>query len=317
LQTRTLLKIPAGLSQVEHQRAAERIVSDGLDGLDVSCYGGVYGPIWKTDEDYDLAFLRHYPGVRRLRLGIRVRSFEGLEAVAASLEEFSLMQPPGRDYKISLSALAGCRRLTTFATAWRGLDLRPVEQLPALTVLRLTRAGADGFALACALPRLVKLHLAFAAIECLNGLQNLTQLQHLSVSRIRDLEDLGEVAHLRRLRWVELDSLGRVQALPDFGSSEQLDTLICSTMKGLQDLDGLRGSRLRELALMDVGTSVEAVARVRQDLPRLERLVLHLGGREKTEAAKGLFDPKVLAASTNEFALFHQHGLREDLVAFS
>jgi hypothetical protein len=317
LRTSTLLKIPAGLSAIDHLRAAEKIARDGLDGLELSCYGGAFGPVWKTDEDYDLACLRHYPGIRRLRLGIRVRSLDGLEALAPSLEDLLLMQPPCREYKISLSPLASCQRLATFASAWRGLDLRPVEQLPALTTLRLTGAGADGFALACGLPRLLKLHLSFVAIRRLDGLQNLTQLEHLSVSRIRGLAGLPEVAHLRLLRRVELDCLARVQALPDFGVHEQLDTLICSTMKGLQDLDGLRGSRLRELALIDVGTPIDALARVRRELPQLERVVLHLGGRRQTEAAKDLFDPKMVAASTNELALFHEHGVREEIVAFS
>jgi hypothetical protein len=51
LQTSTLLKIPAGLSAVDHGRAAEKIALDGLDGLELSWYGGAYGSVWKTGED--------------------------------------------------------------------------------------------------------------------------------------------------------------------------------------------------------------------------------------------------------------------------
>jgi hypothetical protein len=51
LQTSTLLKIPAGLSAVDHGRAAEKIARDGLDGLELSCYRGAYGRVWKTDKD--------------------------------------------------------------------------------------------------------------------------------------------------------------------------------------------------------------------------------------------------------------------------
>jgi hypothetical protein len=64
-------------------------------------------------------------------------------------------------------------------------------------------------------------------------------------------------------------------------------------------------------------TPIDALRRVSQGLPHLERLVLHLGGRKATETAKALFNPSVVAESTNEFVLFHHYGVKQNLLAFS
>lgn len=315
MKTITLLKIPAGLSEDEHRRASGRIVDERLDGLEVSCRGSAYGPVWDPEIECDLEFLRHYRRVPILGLDVKLRSLEPLSAIAGTLIDLSLSSPPGKNKAISLEPVANCPHLISFSSAWPGLDLAPLTRLHGLEELSLYRGTQDHVAILSALPNLISVDLGFGTVESLAGLEKLARVEYFNALRLRRLSDLRPLTNLHALRCVELDSIANVSSLPSLRYNERLHTVLCMTMNGLKDLDGLKGSAVRELAVINSRVPPEAIERISHDLPQLKRLVLGLRSQRDTAAAARHFDSAVLKESTNDFVDYYRDFIRAEYVA--
>ena len=315
MKTVTLLKIPAGLSDDEHRRASDRIVNERLDGLEVASRGSAYGPVWDPEIECDLEFLRHYRCVSILRLDVKLRSLEALSAIAGTLTSLSLSDPPGKNRAISLEPVANCPHLTSFSSAWPGLDLAPLTRLHGLEELSLTGGTQDRVAIFSALPNLRSVGLGFGTVESLVGLEKLARVESFTALRLRRLRDLRPLTNLRALRVVELYGLANVSSLPNLNDNKRLHTALCVTMNGLKDLDGLKGSAVRELAVINSRVPPEAIERISHDLPQLKHLVLDLRSKRDTEAASRHFDSTVLKESTNAFEEYYRDFIRTEYVA--
>jgi hypothetical protein len=318
VRVRTLLKIPANLSAAEHERASRMLEDEKLDGLELSSYGSAYGPVWDPQGSYELDFLRHYRGLRSLHVGVRLVSLASLESVAETLEMLSLSNPPGREYSIDLGPVLSCRKLCAFGSAWRGLDYRLLTEIAGMREFGVTGGGQDRIALAASFSELRKFNLSFGSAKTLRGAEALEKLAHFSSLRVQGLSDLSALTSARQLRFVELESLKQVRALPDLSGQQELTTVLCSTMNGLESLEGLAGSGVRELAFIGCPKLDESSFRkLSQTLPQLERLVVWLGNERQSTAAKRHFDPKVLVGSTNEFERYYEDYTRTEYRAFA
>ncbi len=318
MKIRTLLKIPAGLSAAEHERAWNLLCSEQLDGLELSSFGGAFGPVWDPQGSYDLDFLRHYPELTELHVGVRLRSLAGIGLVANGLRELTLSNPPGRDYVIDLEPLVACQALRCFSSAWRDLDYGRLSEIRQLRDLGLTGGGVERLAISASLPELRRLDVSFGSARSLRGLEQLEHLEHFSALRVRGLADLSSLEATRNLRTLELDSLKQVRALPDLSRHEALTTVKCLHMNGLEDLQGLAGSGVRELALVGCGKlGSAAFAPLAGKLPRLERVVLSLARKNDEADARKHFASSQLAASTNEFERYFAAYTRTEYRAFA
>ena len=318
MNTRTLLKIGPNLSVLEHQRASELLREQNLDGIELSSFGGAYGPVWDPQGSYDLDFLHHYAGLRELHIGVRLKSLAGIERVAPTLRALSLADPPGRQYVIDLEPLVTCTKLVSFGSAWRGLDYEPLSRIVGLRDLGLTGGGDERLEIAAALPELRRLSINFGSAKSLGRLSVLKNVEHFSSLRVAGLGDLAALAGIPSLRTLELDSLKTVRELPDLRRQANLTTVLCTRMNGLESLDGLAASSVRELAVIACAKLRSAAfARISGSLPRLERLVLHLPRKQDTAAVEKQFDCSVRVPSTNAFDLYYEHYTRFEYRAFN
>ncbi len=317
MKLRKLLRIPFGMIASEHRRASEVILSENLDGLEISSYGSAHGPVWDPQRAYSLDFLQHYGKLRGLSIGVRLQSLDGLELTASTLRELSLMNPPGRALTIDLGPVAACKNLVSFGSAWRGLDYACLAELRTLESLGLTGGGQERVQIASSLPELRRLDLSFGHLDSLEELQALPELSHVDMMRVRGLRELSPLEALTKLRVLRLDALRSVRELPKLHACPRLTTVIGVTMNGLERLNGLAGSAVRELAL--VGCSALrplALKEVARRLPNLERVVVSMSRKQDQQAADACFPSRVRVGSTNDFALFYEDYVRIDVTAF-
>jgi hypothetical protein len=311
-----LLKIPSGLSDDEHRLASDQILAKRLDGLEVSSFGAANGPVWSPDVEWDLEFLRHYPSISTLRIDVKTRSLEPIRSVAGALARLFLAGPPGKNRSIDLEPLMACTHLTSFSCAWPGLDLAPLTRLHGLEELALTGGTQERVAVLSTLATLRIVTLGFGNIESLAGLAKLSRLERFAALRLKPLTDLEPLSDLPALRVLELDTLANVSSLPSLRRTKHLSTVICATMNRLRDLDGLKGSELRELAVINSRVPPASLDRLSLSLPRLKHLVLRLGRARDTEAVTRAFPSTILRESTNSFEEYYRDYIRTDYVAY-
>ncbi len=149
--------------------------------------------------------------------------------------------------------------LTSFSSAWSGLDLAPLTRLHGLEELSLTGGTQDRVAIFSALPNLRSVDLGFGSVESLAGLEKLARVESFTALRLRRLSDLRPLTDLHALRVVELDAIANVSSLPSLLDNGRLHTVLCLTMNGSRDLDGLKGSAVRELAVINSRVPPEAI----------------------------------------------------------
>jgi hypothetical protein len=314
---RTVLRIPSGLTPSEHRRAAAMLQERGIDTLQAAVMGAALGPVWDAETDYDLDFLQYYAGLRCLVLDLRLSSLSGVEALADTLEELSLADPPGGPLKIKLDPVLALRNLKSFGSAWRGLDYQPLAELTGLERIGVS-GGQERVDLAAALPNLRHLDLYFGSATSLRGIEHLDHLETFSALRVQRLADISQLAHNRRLRDISLDSLRQVTALPDLSEHPDLSIVRCLTMNGLIDLQGLQGSQVRELAFIGGRIPPEQFAGLTDTLPRLARIMIALDRARDTAAARRHIPPQLLTASVSDLTRYYRENeRRKEYVAFS
>jgi hypothetical protein len=186
-----------------------------------------------------------------------------------------------------------------------------------LEEIALTGGTQERVAIASTLPNLRAVYFGFGNIESLAGLENLTRVERFVALWVKRVSDLGPLTGLHALRAVEFDTLAGVSSLPSFRHNEHLHTVICKTMNGLKDLDGLKGSTVRALAVINSRVPPEALERISHGLPQLKHLVLHLGRARDTEAAARHFDPTVMKEWKNAFEEYYRDYIRTDRVRYS
>ena len=299
MRTTRLLKIAPGLTAEQHRRAAQLVSEQSLDGIEMSSYGGAFGPVWDPAQEYDLDHLVHYDGIAVLRVAVRLRSLSGLAALAPGLRELSFGNPPGRPMVVDLTPVASCASLRAFGSGWRGLDYAPIANLAELRELALTGGGDERLALAASLAELRTLDISFGSATTLARVERLVHLEDFTARRVQKLGNVSALSEIPALVHVELDSLARVEALPALSACPALTTVQAIDLKALRDLDGLCDSHVREFVILRGSMPVEAFTRLAGHLPQLEGCVISLTRKADTVAVGQLL-PTLCRPTTND-----------------
>lgn len=298
-----VLQISSGMTAEEHRATFSRIQREGVDGIAVTIFGSAFGPTWDAQKRYDLSFLEHYVGIRRLDLNVpQVHSIAPIEALAECLVELSVGEI--RDASVSLRPVAACRKLSSLTIVRTKRDLGHIGELTDLR--RLSLVGHGG-ALEWTHPLVALEHLdvGFATLSDSRFLERFPRLRRLGLRRLRGLGELVGVEGLLALESIELDGVSSLVRLPHLDRLKALALLVVVGAKGLVDLSTLRESVVEELALIQLPLKASDLS-VLSEMPRLQRAVVWLASRRETAQVVEELGPRAVP-TTNDLPRYVAH----------
>ena len=241
-----------------------------------------------TNPARDLDFLRYYPGLKRLDVGLRgLQSIEGIKHVAGSLEGFYF---DSTEKKFSLEFLADLRKLKTLALEGHSAGIEAVSTLENMEDLTFRSITLPGLELLTPLKKLWSLDIKLGGTKNLAALSRLKSLKYLELWQVRGLSDISVISELTSLQHLFLESLKNVKAFPSFRRLKQLRRVKIQNMKGISDLAPLLEAKHLEDFVVRLArhlTPESFLPLVKH--PSLKAIGFGLGSTKKNQAVAAMF----------------------------
>jgi len=246
-------------------------------------YGGYDGSIT------DLEFLRFFPRLESFgadALFAHLSSLDGLRHLPVSLRELWI----GRTKRpLDLAVLERFAHLETLFIEGQRTHIEVLRELRSLEELTLRSITLPDLSLLLPLERLRALDLKLGGTKDLGLLGQIGRLEYIELWMIKALVDISPIAEVHTLRYLFLESLRRVEQLPDLRALTRLRRVELQNMKGLTDLSPLaQAPALRELGLIDMGHLQPDDLACLVGHPTLRAVTPNLGSRSKEAAAADL-----------------------------
>ena len=236
----------------------------------------------------DIAFLKHYPFIRHLRMDLwSLSDFAGIESVVEGLEILELGQKKSRS--LSLQFLSRCRKLKQLHVEGGHKDFRAIQCLVQLEELELRSVPLPDLKDLEALMNLKRLHLGLGGTKDLSSLPDIGALEDLGLWKVSGLSDVSMIGRIESLSSLSLRELRQVSRLPSFERLHKLRRLDLYCMKGLRDLSPVRAARnLEELFVTNCDQFSVEDFRPLTGLPKLKQGIVGVGSLKRNEAIKTL-----------------------------
>lgn len=233
----------------------------------------------------DLDFLRWFPTLTRFEVDVyELDNIEGLRYLPDDLEVLALGATRRRLSLQPISRFHGLRRLFLDGHT---KDIDAVARLTTLADLTLRSITLPSLELIQPLRQLQALDLKLGGTRNLDLLPTIGRLRYLELWQVRGLDDISAAAELADLEYLFLQSLRRVERLPDFSRSDALKRVWLENMKGLFDLTNLATApALEHLALVDMPHLTPEGLRPLLDCPALRSARVGLGSDKKNRRAR-------------------------------
>ncbi len=267
--------IRESLSQPDYERIAR------------TCAGRDDVHLFMQNQDEDLSILEAFPGLRSFEVAsLRLRSLDGIEAVADTLESLSISDTLK---KVKVDPLAGLGRLRHLYLDGHRSGIEVIAGLTGLEKLTLRSITLPDLSILLPLENLWYLDLKLGGTKDLALLQEVGKLRYLEIWRVRGLSDLSSLEFLPHLEELHLQSMSRVESLPSLAGASSLRRLSLDSMKGITDLRPVADAPgLEELLLVAMGHLEPADLECFVGHPSLAYAVFGLGSLTKNRAAKAL-----------------------------
>ena len=241
-----------------------------------------------------LEFLATLPHARRVDVRCAILSdIAGIRHVAPSLQRLRL----GRTQwpKTSLAPIGAATALDHLSLEGWAKDLDVIAGLPRLRHLSLRAARTTDAAFLRHMSALVTLEWDLGRTAALEGLEELTSLEHVALRNGSAVARL-DGAFSRSLRSITLDSLTSVRALPGLANLDHLESVRVSNCRVLKDLTPLLSApRLRYVAVSRMPHLTAEDVMFLRDHPNAPLVRLRLGTLEHTNAAIDALGAQALA----------------------
>jgi hypothetical protein len=304
-----LKKIADNLSDEQHSSIADEIRQGKIDGISLSYLGGAFGPTWSVGNDYSLDFLKHYSGIRALE--VFLPALTSIDAIAEHVNEIEFLSLGELNKKtVSLSPLSHLNKLNYLSLVKNNKEIDSIATLTSLRDLRLTGYQEKQIEHVASLSNLESLYLGFGTFEDLHAIKGLSKLTNLEILWVKKLYDLSALENLTSLESLHLSTLKQVTSIPDVSNLSHLKSLVMDTMNGLSSLSGIKGSSINELAVINSKVDPVLFSELNNSLPVLQRLVLGLGTKGKTNEASNFFDSSVICDTLNDLQYSGNRGSR-------
>jgi hypothetical protein len=239
------------------------------------------------NQDEDLGVLDAFPGLRSFEIAsLRLRSLDGLECVASTLESLTISDTLKT---VRLDPLVRLDRVRHLYLDGHRSGIEVISTLTGLERLTLRSVTLPDLSILKPLEKLWWLDLKLGGTKDLGLLPEIGGLRHLEIWQVRGLTDLQSISELPLLERLHLQSMGRVTRLPSMKQAVSLRRVALDAMSGITDVATVaEAPDLEELLLVTMRSlEPEAVAPF-VGHPTLRAAVLGLGSRKKNEAAAAL-----------------------------
>jgi hypothetical protein len=236
----------------------------------------------------DLAFLRHFSGLKLLDLEIYdLESLDGLDSLRTSLTAFHF----GKTRKVfALRFLQDFPHLRNLFLGGHRKEIDVLGRLVDLTELSLRGITLPDLALILPLTHLRGLSMHLGGTSDLRLLPRFSALEELNLLRITGLCDLSMLTELTGLKTLTLDWLRNVTSLPSLAPLKQLETVSMETMKGLTHLGAIAAApALRQLEIITMPQLAAADFACLIGHPSLRVLMAYPGGKRVNDEIKRMF----------------------------
>jgi hypothetical protein len=239
--------------------------------------------IW---EPFDARLLRHFAGLRKLRLhDSQVQHCEAVAELGRSLRRLDI--GGSRPQEELLGILPSLPQLTHLCVEGPSRDADPIGSLPMLRYLYLRSFTLPDVSFMLPLRKLEWVWIGLGGIKDLSLLPRVGRIRYLELWKINGLTDLSWLSDMTALEEFKLDSLRRVAALPDLSRLHSLRRVVLFNMKGLRSLKPLcTAPALESLIVNNSRHMLPRDFRPLRGHPSLRRLLVHLGSRSKNEEVK-------------------------------
>ena len=179
------------------------------------------------------------PALQRLNIGIwSLQDFSFLNDVTDQLETLCLGTTKSK--KPDLAPLSRFTKLKTLYLEGQKKNIDVVSELRDLESVILRSITVPGLEFLRPLKKLWSLGIKLGGTRNLAAIEGNEKLKYLELWQILGLDDISVVSTLTGLQFLFLQSLIRVESLPDFRNLEKLRKIRLDSMKGLKDLSSLK-----------------------------------------------------------------------------
>jgi len=253
-------------------------------GVALRAYGSYDGTIT------DLEFLRFFPFVRHFHADVLYHSLVTLDGLRHLPEDLEGLTIGWTKRKLDLAILERFTQLKTLYLEGQTKGISVLSKLVSLEDLTLRSITLPDLSSLVGLVNLLALDIKLGGTKELGLLPRIGKLRYLELWMIKGFSDLSPVGRLPHLRYLFLQSLRRVETLPDLRADVELRRAHLEAMRGLTDLRPLKSApRLEQLVLSDMGHLRLEDLQPLVGLSQLKAATFGLGSLRKSDAAEALF----------------------------
>jgi uncharacterized pyridoxal phosphate-containing UPF0001 family protein len=265
----TLVKIPDNLTEDKHRQLSGQIQNQGIDGIEISYYGGRWGDIWKSDTNYNLDFLKFYKGIRTLRLDLRdTNDASSIAELADSLEYLHLGEFSNK--KISYDFIGEMKELKFLSVVRQPNGLESILKLKKLINLNLTGYSADKLDYLNDLKTIKRLYIGFGASTSLDTIDKIKTIEELSILWVKKLSDIKAISKLENLVKLKIEDEKQIKELPKLENLKQLKNIRLMNLNGLGDISTLQRSSVEEIVVTGRNKDIDFINAINQS-PSVKR----------------------------------------------
>jgi hypothetical protein len=237
----------------------------------------------------DLEFLRFFPHIRGFSADALYHSLQALDGLSHVSPNLQLLFLGATKRKLDLAILQRFTALKELYLEGQTKGIEVVSRLTSLEDVTLRSITLPDLSILLPLNGLRALDIKLGGTKELSLLPRIGRLEYLELWMVKGLTDLSPIGRLPHLRYLFLQSLRRVEELPDLSMNVEMRRVSLEAMKGLRDLRPLATApALEQLLLIDMGHLRPEDLHCLVGLPKLKGVTALLGSKRKNDAAKAL-----------------------------
>jgi len=241
----SLTKIADNLSDKQHQETFTQISEQGIDGIEISGFGGRWGPTWDENKNYNLNFLKFYKGIKALRIQLSSTiDLNPIIQLADSLECIHIGERSNK--KTGFSFLEQLRNLKSISTVRHINGLNGITTLRDLKELYLTGYSVDKMDFLNELKTLKRLYIGFGTSDHIDTINRLDNLEELDILWIKKLSNIDAISNLLKIQKLKIQDEKQIVALPDFSNLKNFKNIRLMNLGSLGDISSLTNSYIEE-----------------------------------------------------------------------
>ena len=299
----SLTKIADNLTDNQHREIAEQLAIHKIDGIELSEAGGRWGATWKTNQDYDLSFLKFYKGIKAIRIYLPgITDIKPILHLADSLENLQLGEL--KDKKISYDLLGNLSNLNYLSVVRQPKGLDSIKRIPKLTALALTGYSVDKLPFLNDLQKLRRLYIGFGTSKNIDTISKLENLEELDILWVKQLADISAISKLTSLTKLKIEDEKQITALPDLSQLKQLKNIRLMNISSLEDISSLTNSFVNEFIITGPNKNVDFLTSISKSKCVKKVYTCFYLKREQTKAEQ-ILENKFHTLDKMEFEMLH------------